>query len=79
MPENRLRARVEAELLMNPNWQIVDHWHAFPLGSPATKLTAGMTEKAFGYETVRDSESLPQRERMMHPSFVSRTFEAELP
>ena len=53
-------------------WDLVDLWFAFPLGSPATKLTVGKTKETFDYEMVGDSGNLPQQERVLSPFFVSR-------
>jgi phosphate-selective porin OprO and OprP len=59
-------------------WELVDLWFAFPLGSPATKLTLGKTKETFDYEMVGDSANLPQQERVMSPFFVSRNVGAKL-
>lgn len=53
-------------------WDLVDLWLAFPLGSPATKLTIGKTKETFDYEMVGDAANLPQQERILSPFFVSR-------
>ena len=62
----------------NTTWEMVDLWLAFPLWSPATKLTIGKMKETFGYEMVGDSGSLPQQERVMTPFFVSRSIGAKL-
>ena len=59
-------------------WELVDFWFAFPLGSPATKLTVGKTKETFDYEMVGDSANLPQQERVLSPFFVSRSIGAKL-
>jgi len=59
-------------------WEMVDLWFAFPLGSPATKLTVGKMKETFGYEMVGDSGNLPQQERVLTPFFVSRSIGAKL-
>ena len=59
-------------------WELVDLWFAFPLGSPATKLTVGKTKETFDYEMVGDSANLPQQERVLSPFFVSRNVGAKL-
>lgn len=60
------------------NWDLVDLWFAFPLGSPATKLIVGKTKETFDYEMVGDSANLPQQERVLNPFFVSRNVGAKL-
>ena len=62
----------------NTTWELVDFWLAFPLGSPATKLTVGKMKETFGYEMVGDSGNLPQQERVLTPFFVSRSIGAKL-
>ena len=62
----------------NVTWDLVDLWLAFPLGSPATKLTIGKMKETFGYEMVGDSGNLPQQERVLSPFFVSRSIGAKL-
>src|ERR1039458_118794 len=62
----------------NTTWEMVDFWLAFPLGSPATKLTVGKLKETFGYEMVGDSGNLPQQERVLTPFFVSRSVGAKL-
>jgi len=59
-------------------WDMVDWWLAFPLGSPATRLTVGKTKESFAYEMVGDSGNLPQQERVLSPFFASRNFGAKL-
>lgn len=59
-------------------WSITDASLAFPLGSPATKLTIGKTKETFAYEMVGDAANLPQQERILSPFFVSRNIGIKL-
>lgn len=59
-------------------WDSFDHWLAFPLGSPATKLTVGKMKEAFVYEMLGDAAYLPQQERVLNPFFVSRNVGVKL-
>ncbi len=53
-------------------WSLTDVSLTFPLGGPATKLTAGKTKETFTYEMVGDAANLPHQERVLSPFFVSR-------
>jgi phosphate-selective porin OprO and OprP len=59
-------------------WSSTDFSLAFPIGSPATKLTIGKTKETFSYEMVGDAANLPQQERVLNPFFVSRNVGAKL-